>query len=160
MLVSHLSALTWVTAAAVGRPTNTSSSITEGRYNATYVSHMLTNPIKSTQTLSELQIPINVLFMPRHCSTAGIRDNFIIAWCLSSKWGIILYNSAILHKSVHLTKGTHLYTLIHIRIWKSIHPGDMCKSYIEIKDYGDGMKNSFFTLWLSTNMRKVQRTSA
>lgn len=66
MPLNHLSALAWVTAAMVGRPTNTSSSITEGRYNAIYVSHMPTNPIKRTQTLSELQIPINVF-----CSLPG-----------------------------------------------------------------------------------------
>lgn len=79
MPVSHLSALARATAAVVGRPTNTSSSITEGRYNVTYVSHMLTNPIKRTQMLSELQTPIKGFLIPWNSDAGPITDNFIIA---------------------------------------------------------------------------------
>lgn len=53
MPVTHLSALAWVTVATVGRPPNTSSSITHGRYNASYVRHILTNTIKSVNYKSQ-----------------------------------------------------------------------------------------------------------
>lgn len=114
MPVSHLSALAWVTAAVVGRPIQTSSSITEGRYNAPCLSHMLTNPIKCTQTLSELQIPINFLLTPWNYNSAGIVDNFIISWCISGKWRITgtLCDPAWLQM--------RCIPLAYIRIWRSI----------------------------------------
>lgn len=60
MPVSHLSAPSGVTAGMVGGPTNTGSLITRRiQYNATYVSLMMNNPIKCTQTPPVLQIPIN-----------------------------------------------------------------------------------------------------
>lgn len=57
-LPSHLSALAWVTPAAVGRPTHTSSSITAGRYIMPHT-WATCRPIQSEAL--KLQIQMNVL---------------------------------------------------------------------------------------------------
>lgn len=139
-LVSHLSAVARVTATMVGRPTNTSSSITEVRYNATYVSHMPTSPIKRTQMLSELKIPINVppnsLELQRSWNSRQLYNWLLCFWRMRDYRNID-----------HAGMLTEMYvSLVYIRTRGSIRPAEMCKCGMEMTTVMHGFVLSYKTI--------------